>query len=72
MQEKPIPARARMLCEAQFWWRWPKVLSYLKLFELPQGAPSPLGLPIFLYCARWGFGPGLFWPLWPTACGGCS
>ncbi len=30
-------------------------LSYLKLFELPQGGSVCIGmLPIFLYCVRWG------------------
>ena len=37
-----------------------QVLSYLKLFELPQGGSITIEmLPIFLYCARWGFGPGM-------------
>ena len=35
-------------------------MSYLKFFELPNGGSITLGmLPIFLFCARWGFGPGL-------------
>ena len=35
-------------------------LSYLKLFELPQGGSVCIGmLPIFFYCVRWGLGPGL-------------
>ena len=37
-----------------------QVLSYLKLFELPQGGSIVVAMfPIFLYCARWGFGPGM-------------
>ena len=37
-----------------------QILSYLKLWELPQGGSVTIGmLPIFLYCARWGFGPGM-------------
>ena len=37
-----------------------QVLSYVKLFELPQGGSVGIGmLPIFIYCARWGFGPGM-------------
>ena len=37
-----------------------QVLSYLKLFELPQGGSITVAmLPIFVYCARWGFGPGM-------------
>ena len=37
-----------------------QILSYLKLWELPQGGSVTIGmLPIFLYCVRWGFGPGM-------------
>ena len=37
-----------------------QILSYLKLWELPQGGSVTIGmLPIFLYCSRWGFGPGM-------------
>ena len=37
-----------------------QILSYLKLFELPQGGSIVVAmLPIFIYCARWGFGPGM-------------
>ena len=37
-----------------------QVLSMIKLFELPQGGSISLAmLPIFIYCARWGFGPGM-------------
>ena len=36
------------------------LIGYLKLFELPQGGSVNLAmLPIFIYCARWGFGPGM-------------
>ena len=36
------------------------LLGYLKLFELPQGGSINLAmLPIFIYCARWGFAPGM-------------
>lgn len=35
-------------------------LSYVKLLELPQGGSVCIGmLPIFLYCARWGWKRGL-------------
>ena len=35
-------------------------LSYVKLFELPQGGSVCIGmLPIFLYCVRWGLKDGL-------------
>ena len=37
-----------------------QILGYLKLYELPQGGSVTLSmLPIFLYCSRWGFGPGM-------------
>ena len=36
------------------------LIGYLKLFELPQGGSIVVAmLPIFIYCARWGFGPGM-------------
>ncbi len=48
------------LCEGAVFVAMAQVLSYLKLFELPQGGSITLGmLPIFLYCVRWGFGPGM-------------
>ncbi len=35
------------------------VLSFLKLFELPQGGAVCIGmLPVFIYCARWGWKDG--------------
>ncbi len=37
-----------------------QILSMIKLFELPQGGSISLAmLPIFIYCARWGFGAGM-------------
>lgn len=74
MQKKTHSRKSlRMLCEGAILVALAQVLSYLKLFELPQGGSITIGmLPIFLYCARWGFGPGLFGPLWPTACCSCS
>ena len=36
------------------------VVGKLKFFELPQGGSVNVAmLPIFFYCARWGFGPGM-------------
>ena len=36
------------------------VVGKLKLFELPQGGSVNLAmLPIFIYCARWGFKPAM-------------
>ena len=52
--------RLRALCEGAIMVALAQVLSMLKLWELPQGGSVTLGmLPIFLYCARWGFGPGM-------------
>ena len=52
--------RLRALCEGAVFIALAQVLSYLKLFELPQGGSITIEmLPIFLYCARWGFGPGM-------------
>lgn len=52
--------RLRALCEGAIFIALAQVLSYLKLYELPQGGSITIEmLPIFLYCARWGFGPGM-------------
>ena len=35
-------------------------LSYLRLFEMPQGGSVSLEMvPLFIYAARWGLGPGV-------------
>ena len=50
----------RALVEGAVFVALAQVLSYLKLFELPQGGSITVAmLPIFVYCARWGFGPGI-------------
>ncbi len=50
----------RALCEGAIFVALAQVLGYLKFFELPQGGSITVGmLPIFLYCARWGFGRGM-------------
>ena len=50
----------RALCEGAIMVALAQVLSFLKLWELPQGGAVTVGmLPIFLYCARWGFGAGM-------------
>ena len=50
----------RALCEGAIMVALAQVLSFLKLWELPQGGSVTVGmLPIFLYCARWGFTPGM-------------
>ena len=50
----------RALCEGAVFVALAQVVGYLKLFELPNGGSITLNmLPIFIYCARWGFGPGM-------------
>ena len=52
--------KLRALCEGAIFVALAQVISYLKFFELPQGGSITVGmLPIFLFCARWGFGPGI-------------
>ncbi|MCQ2558693.1 MAG: energy-coupled thiamine transporter ThiT [Oscillospiraceae bacterium] len=52
--------KLRSLTEGAIMVALAQVLSYLKLFELPQGGSIVIAMfPIFLYCARWGFGPGM-------------
>ena len=54
---KRTPVRA--LTEGAIMVALATALSYLKLFELPQGGSVCIGmLPIFLYCARWGWKDG--------------
>lgn len=37
-----------------------QILGYIKLFALPNGGSITLNmLPIFIFCARWGFGAGM-------------
>ena len=37
-----------------------QILGYIKLFSLPNGGSITLNmLPIFIFCARWGFGAGM-------------
>ncbi len=52
--------KLRALCEGAIFVALAQVLGYIKLFELPQGGSVGIGmLPIFIYCARWGFGPAM-------------
>ena len=52
--------KLRALCEGAVLVAAAQILGYIKLFELPNGGAVNLGmLPIFLYCARWGFGKGM-------------
>ena len=58
MQKSKLTLRA--LTEGAVFVALAQILSYLKLFELPQGGSITVAmLPIFIYCARWGFGPGM-------------
>lgn len=52
--------RLRALCEGAIFVAIAQILGYIKLFSLPEGGSVTLNmLPIFVYCARWGFGPGM-------------
>ena len=60
--EKKTKSRValRVLCEGALMVALAQILSYLKLWELPQGGSVTIGMfPIFLFCIRWGFGPGM-------------
>jgi len=50
----------RALTEGAIFVAMAQILGYIKLFSLPNGGSITLNmLPIFIYCARWGFGPGM-------------
>ena len=50
----------RMLCEGALLIAFAEILSFLPLYKMPWGGSIDLAmLPIFVFCARWGFGPGL-------------
>ena len=58
MKKSKITLRA--LTEGAIFAALAQILSMLKLVELPQGGSVTVAmLPIFIYCARWGFGPGV-------------
>lgn len=73
MTQSKSHLRLRALCEGAIFIALAQVLSYLKLFELPQGGSITIEmLPIFLYCARWASAPVCLRAL-PTAfCRRCS
>ena len=51
---------ARSLCEGALMIALAEILCFLPLYKMPWGGSIDLAmLPIFLFCARWGFGPGL-------------
>ena len=52
--------KLRALTEGAIMVALAQILGYIKLYELPNGGSVCLSmLPIFIYCARWGFGKGL-------------
>ena len=52
--------RLRALSEGAVMVALAQILGYIKLFSLPNGGSITLNmLPIFIYCARWGFGYGM-------------
>lgn len=60
MKKSKSAVTLRALCEGAVFVALAQVLGYIKLFELPQGGSVGIGmLPIFIFCARWGFGPGM-------------
>lgn len=60
MKKSKSAVTLRALCEGAVFVALAQVLGYIKLFELPQGGSVGIGmLPIFIFCARWGFGPGI-------------
>ena len=60
MKKSKSSVTLRALCEGAVFVALAQVLGYIKLFELPQGGSVGIGmLPIFIFCARWGFGPGM-------------
>ena len=49
-----------MLCEGAIMIALAEILSFLPLYKMPWGGSIDLAmLPIFIFCARWGFTPGL-------------
>ena len=60
MNQNKSKLSLRCLTEGAVFVALAQVLSYVKLFELPQGGAVDLAmLPIFIFCARWGLGPGI-------------
>ena len=50
----------RKLCEGALMIAMAEILSFLPLYKMPWGGSIDLAmLPIFLFCFKWGFGPGM-------------
>ena len=50
----------RKLCEGALMIALAEILSFLPLYKMPWGGSIDLAmLPIFVFCARWGFGKGM-------------
>lgn len=50
----------RRLCEGALLIASAELLSFMPLYKLPWGGAVDLAmLPIFIFCARWGLGPGM-------------
>ena len=59
-QKQPHKAAIRRLCEGALLIALAEILSFLPLYKMPWGGSIDLAmLPIFVFCARWGFGPGM-------------
>ncbi len=58
MKRSRMPLRA--LCEGAILIAMAEILSFLPLYKFPWGGSIDFAmLPIFVFCARWGFGPSL-------------
>ena len=50
----------RRLCEGALLIAFAEILSVMPLYKMPWGGAIDLAmLPIFVFCTRWGFGPGM-------------
>ncbi len=60
MSNNPAHLKVRALCEGAILVAIAQVLSYVKLYELPNGGSlTPAMFPILLFALRWGLGKGL-------------
>lgn len=56
----PHLAAIRRLCESALLIAFAEILSFLPLYRMPWGGSIDLAmLPIFVFCVRWGFRPGI-------------